>query len=1116
MYSQYSPTSNYIRSLSLKLLFRTALLATRDDRDRFIKTNPILLRPSVQATLVETLSREIIPFNIWKTAKRTLWKSALDFLTETRHEYETFSPRYEGGVGPIERLVAGVESGELQLAQAMQQSGQITVWAHLAPVYVFWLSETAVAISRKGNWRRASNLQRILLASIEKDESSEARENADVAETDWVEIAITALSDVPDARLLREARNAGDRVVARTTENDPKSWHALTLHRLGVLHFDPYVRDRDAINYSRQERLWRDRFILEHGPSSAKLPESEWRMPPINEALNIAEVYLHRAIEKRTGHEKALSLKVLVQLLEWRSWFGGSVDHAEIVRLCNQALHLLNSNGAPQHRLFLIKVLTHHGALTADISKELHFHFDSLLPYINVDALLQYAELNLVTPHEVAADAFRTLANAGDLFAEWATEGQQVRRRDLLALLFCPTFAPGLMNGKITGSWTDRVRSVSELSNTGVLRGTELACCKIWLAAHSGAEDQEAQGLEFLSEACGLDPSIETNYGEMLGQLRANLLFGVGANCANTGKFKPSVTAYIGSLTWALHFGVRESANEIVKRIYELLLVGSDSVAEDVFVGMATCTLDYEELCGIDAMYKIQTLWHQLSAIFFTRLSTQPALLSLLLQCAKGLRFSYLLSNPLRQVISEDSVLATLLARTKMIENDISYAGATVDDTIESTFSAGGELPIDAETVMLSYVKSADPQPGSTPHVLLRNVQQRFDAELHQRLLKAPGSHAALPKDIDTIRAELDDRTVLIDYYCGKSEDEKLAVYMLVYTKQELFAGRIGHEYPHEAHIVDLQRGCGQLLFSALAPVVRLFRLGVQRDPDDDSVIDQETRYELEKWFDGFVGEIGQTFKKLRDSGKDHLCIVPHGPLHYFPFHLLSQGGVDLAEHWIVTYLPSLSLLFRKPAKRRTGLSSIGISFSSQDKRGLRPIPQAVDEASDIAAVFDVPAMVEGQATKPNVLDALRTSAYVHIATHGEQNEFAPAFHCIELYPDDSGEDRLYAYEIEQLDLGGIEVVTLGACDTALGRFDPGDNLRGLPASFLITGASTLIGTLWETETNACKTFFVNLYESLRSGMGKLDAFRSAQMVTRRDHPEDRDWGAFYFSGDWR
>ena len=96
------------------------------------------------------------------------------------------------------------------------------------------------------------------------------------------------------------------------------------------------------------------------------------------------------------------------------------------------------------------------------------------------------------------------------------------------------------------------------------------------------------------------------------------------------------------------------------------------------------------------------------------------------------------------------------------------------------------------------------------------------------------------------------------------------------------------------------------------------------------------------------------------------------------------------------------------------------------------------------------------------------------------------------------------------------EILTLSACETALGRFDAGDNLRGLPASFLLAGARAVVGTLWPVETNASALFFTEFYGAVHDGAVPLDAFAAAQRATRARFPAYRDWGAFAFSGDWR
>jgi CHAT domain-containing protein len=107
----------------------------------------------------------------------------------------------------------------------------------------------------------------------------------------------------------------------------------------------------------------------------------------------------------------------------------------------------------------------------------------------------------------------------------------------------------------------------------------------------------------------------------------------------------------------------------------------------------------------------------------------------------------------------------------------------------------------------------------------------------------------------------------------------------------------------------------------------------------------------------------------------------------------------------------------------------------------------------------------------------------------------------------------VYAYEITGMDLRHIDLLTLCACESALGRFDTADNLRGLPAAFLTAGVSTIIGTLWDAEAESAAFFFKTLYKALKDGDTKRSAFKKAQEDTRKNYPEYRDWGAFYYLG---
>jgi CHAT domain-containing protein len=62
---------------------------------------------------------------------------------------------------------------------------------------------------------------------------------------------------------------------------------------------------------------------------------------------------------------------------------------------------------------------------------------------------------------------------------------------------------------------------------------------------------------------------------------------------------------------------------------------------------------------------------------------------------------------------------------------------------------------------------------------------------------------------------------------------------------------------------------------------------------------------------------------------------------------------------------------------------------------------------------------------------------------------------------------------------------------------------------------TTLVGTLWRVKDEVSHRFFVRFYEQIHACTPMLDAFVFAQRATRDAFPQYRNWGAFYFAGDW-
>jgi tetratricopeptide (TPR) repeat protein/CHAT domain-containing protein len=144
--------------------------------------------------------------------------------------------------------------------------------------------------------------------------------------------------------------------------------------------------------------------------------------------------------------------------------------------------------------------------------------------------------------------------------------------------------------------------------------------------------------------------------------------------------------------------------------------------------------------------------------------------------------------------------------------------------------------------------------------------------------------------------------------------------------------------------------------------------------------------------------------------------------------------------------------------------------------------------------------------------------------------------------PDPARDDGiLTALEVAELDLSGVELATLSACETGLGESAGGEGLLSLQRAFQVAGTHSVVASLWKVPDRATQALMERFYKNLwQEGMPRLEALREAQLwmlreahtqgVLRRGlEPLDpqpaadrsgrmppRYWAAFVLSGDWR
>ncbi len=91
----------------------------------------------------------------------------------------------------------------------------------------------------------------------------------------------------------------------------------------------------------------------------------------------------------------------------------------------------------------------------------------------------------------------------------------------------------------------------------------------------------------------------------------------------------------------------------------------------------------------------------------------------------------------------------------------------------------------------------------------------------------------------------------------------------------------------------------------------------------------------------------------------------------------------------------------------------------------------------------------------------------------------------------------LTAQEISKLDLRGLDLVVLSACETGKGDVTQGEGVFGLQRGFKKAGAGTIVMSLWKVDDNATQMMMTQFYKNLCNGMDKHEALQMAQKQLR-------------------
>jgi hypothetical protein len=1007
--------------------------------------------------------------------------SALEYLVARRKHFERRPDLYPIGQGPIELLLQRVLRREVTLEAACEAAREPDVAGAVSLLYLRSLALIARGLLKADKWAELTVLQLITLAAADTlPDVPEARPvRADVVLM-TCSAAQRALLEAPDDFVYRTASTAARALLSATT--DPEE-QARLLHGLGTLHVDPYTVGRPSDAYQVAIDVWMRRSLPFRHPGPLVRSLADRGMPEPLEALQTACEYLRRAAALREGVDRGRSLKALACALAPLIKVLDHAEHAnEFCQIASEAHALLAADPDPRGVLALRDMCTWVGCANCPDVVEPALPGLELLKR-SLPGESQELVLRIVgSSRRPASELLAWLGDVESIFERSAFENVWLKLQDQRLRLLCAAEAFELESCETR---EDLLRSLDEWERRVAQQGADrhrLAVEATRLARASSRLDFDHVGVRLTDYIVQLSPAWVARCGEAMLALRAILLSGAGSLAYAGRNWDAAADFQLRALAAFDRIGLPEAATRAVGLAADVVTRFKPSMATLSAFNLLPWVARFETRLGAKAAKSLRTIFTTTLELLGT--GSDDMALRLLSGC-KGARFGAALraAPTLHRLPANHERKLTLIQE---LQDEL--AGL---DAMSLLYPATAH--IDEESLLASPTGDEQLLPGHTEVERLRNLFVDFDRELNQSLAIA-SEPADSPGGLDSTQRQrlLDDRTVLVDLFW---DSERGRLYAGLSTSSETRYAICEHRQHTFILKVD-----GAVTFDATSLLVRGVRQSIVRDPGCEPVDIEATGW-LEELQKMIFDDIWPELETWRSQGKDHLCVVPHGALHYCPLHLALKDGVPLAERWRVSVLPNLGLLMRdrraEPA-RSEAMRALAVSFADTELA----LPNAASEGTAIASIFGGVPLCDEAVSEAAIVAALKSARYVHLATHGRHNVAAASFQ--ELLTGDG--ESLCAHELIGQDLRGLEVISLAACETGLGRFDASDSLGGLPAVLLLAGTESLIGTLWPVESEAAQTFFTSFYEQLHTGATRIDSFAAAQYHTRTRFPAYRDW----------
>ena len=240
-------------------------------------------------------------------------------------------------------------------------------------------------------------------------------------------------------------------------------------------------------------------------------------------------------------------------------------------------------------------------------------------------------------------------------------------------------------------------------------------------------------------------------------------------------------------------------------------------------------------------------------------------------------------------------------------------------------------------------------------------------------------------------------------------------------------------------------------------------------------------------------------------AAAEHICVIPHGPLHFLPFHALHDGEQYLIEQKAVSYAPSATILLESCQGGYLNIDRVlALGEPACDPKPLPFAREEVERVQEILGQERCRTEFGANALRTVVLDAGGAKNgqpgddVWHFAMHAMFVQSAPQLSYLQLAKAGGDDGRLFAYEVPALSRAASinRDERMPDSDDARG---PWRQLSGLLYSFLVAGAQTVIATLWSVADESTAALIVQFYDLIdKKPLGLAEALQKAQIALLR------------------